>query len=537
MPHTRLAPRPRTCVFLLVLASAGFSQQVATRWSVSTSTIGLGLGAISADAGDVDGDGTADVIVGNPQFGAIVAGFPTLNGQATVYSGQTGAVLRQWTGAPGQRLGTAVDGVGDVNGDGFDDVIVGGKGRAPAGATFAEVTVFSGFDGTPIHSLPSPTPPPTTTFFGTAVAGVGDVNGDGVPDFAVGDSQDGSVGVQAAGAAYVYCGASGALLFGFFPPPAAGLQFGIDVAGAGDVNGDGFADVLVGSQPVGIVFLPPTATGRARVYSGFDGSLLHDFVAASAGQSHGQAVAGVGDFDLDGFDDVAFTVQSGDVRVHSGFDGSLLLSIATGSPGLVLDGGGDVDGDGVNDFAVDNLLLSGTGALPPLQTNTSFVGRIRLVGDVDGDGFSEFVTSTTNLPSGVSSLTLKSFGGALPYGVSTSPTQSLSLGFQPGAGILPPAAGAVTASGAAPLSAGVLAVSVASGVSSVLGVTVFVNATPGSYVLFNLAYDGAGAFSTPLNLRQPVIAGLSFYLQCFELNPAAPQGVFASNGLALLFVP
>lgn len=215
-------------------------------------------GSSVSDAGDVNDDGSADVIVGIP--GANANQFID-SGRVRVFSGADGSTLLERGGdATNDRLGSSVAGAGDIDEDDFDDFMAG----SPAADS---VRVYSGVDGSTIHNLTGT----SNSSFGASVSNAGDVNADGINDVIVGASGDNTNGA-AAGAATVFSGLTGLVLQTVFGDTAGDL-FGSSVSGAGDINADAFADVIVGAlgdfppdlipNPMG----PAPMMGSSRIFT------------------------------------------------------------------------------------------------------------------------------------------------------------------------------------------------------------------------------------------------------------------------------
>ena len=361
-------------------------------------------------AGDVDGDGMADLIVGARLDDDNGGG----SGSARVLSGSDGSVLYNFYGDnAGDDFGHSVSGAGDVDGDGMADLIIGALGDDNNGDRSGSVRVLSGSDGSVLYSFDGDRAFYT---FGGSVSGAGDVNGDGIPDLIVGALGGGNNGVLS-GSARVLSGSDGSVLHNFYGDNA-GDWFGISVSGAGDVNGDGMADLIVGASNDDN---NGDRSGSARVLSGSDGSVLYSFDGDGERDRLGYSVSGAGDVDGDGMADLfvgarwddSNGVSSGSARVLSGSDGRILHNFDGESAGdvfgLSVSKAGDVNGDGVPDLIVgapedDNngersgsaRVLSGSDgevlyAFSGDSTNDSFGISVSGAGDVNGDGIDDFI--------------------------------------------------------------------------------------------------------------------------------------------------
>ncbi len=400
-------------------------------------------------AGDINGDGSPDLVVaaaGNPGSVYIYSGAAIANNpiapMATIAGDLQGGVL---------AAGTQVAVVGDVDADGYADVLIGVptydsvlindvgaaylfsgaklSGAQPVSKKITEADAF--LFGRQLQACA----------FGTSISGGYDVDGDGYDDVIVGEPADNS----RPGAAYVFSGKGlagtkkGADALYIVNGGANGDRFGFAVTGLRDIDGDGRDDLMadVTNPASGKVYL-----FRAKDLSA-DTKLASAAVAFSSGAAvmfFGQAFASAGDADGDGIDDLAITtVQPWDVDLFSGkiipatgtvnLDETKAAAAFKNLPGviglsIVISGAGDVDGDGRSDIVV-GLPSAAVGGVPGVgkawiygmdangagktlaelaisgaAANYAFGRSVSGIGDIDGDGRADVAISAMGANAG-----------------------------------------------------------------------------------------------------------------------------------------
>lgn len=276
-----------------------------------------GLGALVGGAGDLDGDGYADLAVGGPANSAN-GGHA---GIVKVFSGRDGSVLHVLHGLPGDRFGSSVSGIRDVDGDGFGDLLVGAREANTSNElTFGKIVVFSGLTGSSLYTSIGNM---QGAIFGFSCAGGGDVNLDGIPDAIVGAPNDGTgpppFPTPGPGSARVLSGPNGTTLYEWSGATPT-FRLGVQVAMLGDVDGDGHVDLAVVSD----FRTDGSFLQDIPVYSGRDGSILYDLGNPALGFTI-HTLGRVGDLNRDGYADIAagLTVggdNAGTAFVLSGFE-------------------------------------------------------------------------------------------------------------------------------------------------------------------------------------------------------------------------
>ena len=346
----------------------------------------------SLGMGDVNGDGKADIAVGS--FGENV-GDNDQQGRVHVFSGANGSFLFTLDAPNPQRqlcFGCSLA-VGDVNDDGKADIAVGASHEEVGGYEWqGRAYVFSGVDGSLLFALDTPNPD-RMAWFGTSLA-VGDVNGDGKRDIAVGSPAEDVERV------YVFSGANGSLLTTLNSPQAEAVGFGESVA-VGDVGADGKGDIAVGAPTETVSAI--SGQGRAYVFSGASSSLLFTLDSPHAAEfSHFGSSLVVGDVNGDGKADITVGAPDEEVGgnqwqgrayVFWGVNGSLLFALDSPNPqsGESYFGTSlfvaDMNTDGNGDIAVGAPWEDVDGNLNQGRAYV-FLGGAP---DVDGDGFPDVV--------------------------------------------------------------------------------------------------------------------------------------------------
>jgi hypothetical protein len=405
-------------------------------WSVTGEAVSDLFGSSVATAGDVNGDGYSDVLVGANQFGA------NSQGKAYLYYGSVTGLSSTpgWTktgSINGSNFGSCVATAGDVNGDGYSDIIISEIGWGDP-ISKGRVQVFYGSATGPGNSANwTKAGTQSGEYYGWSVSSAGDVNGDGYSDILIGAPGNDFPG-EDAGLVDVFHGSASGL--GLTPArtwdnATASGGFGTSVSSAGDVNGDGYSDVVVG-EPYYLT------QGRVSAYYGSASGLpvAANFTKFStqANSEYGNCVSAAGDVDNDGYSDVIVAAQyysngqagEGVVYLYRGSASGLVSNPAWTAEGgsndcffgTFVSTAGDPNGDGYADVLIgargfysndgfEGKIFAYFGSATGLgavgnpdnadwsveenQQSAEFGSWVTLAGDVNGDGFSDIIASAS----------------------------------------------------------------------------------------------------------------------------------------------
>jgi len=358
------------------------------------------FGRSVSSAGDINGDGYDDVVVG-----AFISNLKaTETGAAFIYYGgssmsttSTYDVYLEYASTDTYAyFGNSVSSGGDVNGDGYDDVIVGayysGLKAPGAGAAF----IYHGgpaMETTSTYNIYLEYASTDNAYFGYSVSSAGDVNGDGYDDIVVG-ADSSSLKASWAGAAFIYHGGPSmqtTSTYNIYLEYAStdNAVFGHSVSSAGDINGDGYNDVVVGASESN---LKATDAGAAFIFHGGPSmqttstyDVYLEYASTDASAYFGESVSSGGDVNGDGYDDVIVGAYYSDLKAtgagaafiyHGGPSMSttstynVYLEYAStdyAAFGWSVSSGGDINGDGYDDVVVgadsSDLKASSAGAV------------------------------------------------------------------------------------------------------------------------------------------------------------------------------
>ena len=374
-PEERVSEEPTDVHGRAYVFSGATGEALYTLESPSTTPQFIGFrgdfgGAVAA-LDDLDGDGVADFAVSAPD--EVVEEETEGGGVVYVYSGATGTVLHRLAHPPARYqdlFGVAIAALGDLDGDGVGDVGVGAEDSGEQLAcdqlgTTGLAYAFSGATGALLYTLAPEAG--CETYFGTSIAGLGDVDGDGRADFAVGSLGDAGGAPFIAGRVHTFSGATGERLYVLeSPAPAASGLFGSrhSLTVRPDLDGDGALDLVVGAQGEAGAASGLTSAGQAYAVSSADGSLISVYASPDpvAGGGFGSSTGPSGDLDGDGTADVLISawgesvaaegLPAGRVYAFSGATGNVLFTLDSPTPqpygsfGEALDGTADLTGDG-----------------------------------------------------------------------------------------------------------------------------------------------------------------------------------------------
>ncbi len=384
-------------------------------WPFIVASAGAGAGSANGAVFDANGDALAEIVTGAPAASMVPGAVHVFAGSRSgVATAPTTTLVG--TDGVGTRFGDDVTGAGDVNGDGFGDLVIGAPGAlSSAGRLHVFLGSAFGLEVTPLVSVGGDLG--AGSGFATTVAAGGDIDADGYADVLVGaplaSGGDGSVEVH-------WGGPTGFRSPQTLRPPVSLGQWGAAVAGACDVDADGASDLVVGAPQQNAAYVLPGAASGVSV--GGMRALLRD---AGGPVGFGAAVACAVDLDGDGYADVLIGARGngsgGAVYVFRGGAAGVsttaarVWTVAEASGalfGTTVAGVGDVNGDGYADAVVGSPhgaagqvhVFVGAATLPttpfvsipaPSGSSGTFGDTVRIGGDVNGDGYADVTVAAS----------------------------------------------------------------------------------------------------------------------------------------------
>jgi outer membrane protein assembly factor BamB len=392
---------------VLALSTSPFAQGLSPLFSFHGHAPGDGLGSAAAELRRISSGASERVVLG-------AAPSAQDQGYVLCVSSKTGQELWRVDGAaPGELFGKSLATLGDLDGDGLEDVLVGAPGANRA-------VLLSGSNGSTLASLSAPT---HAQLFGLAVTGLPDLDQDGIADYAIGAPEDAKQAAQT-GAIFLYSGKTSTLLRRI-EAPEQGMQFGWSICDMGDWNGDGIADLGVGAPRTWNYNYLHWGMGAVLVVSTQDGAVLFRHDTKDLWANEGEFVTALGDVDGDGRQELGGAARREDYHSEKRLWGVAAVHFSQGGGSSTVSASrilaeriarvGDLDGDGFDDWLFGQpraafagldagavrIYSSKSGRL--LHTGAGLVGTgagdhrgetVLGLGDLDGDGRREWLVSS-----------------------------------------------------------------------------------------------------------------------------------------------